>query len=204
VKGRKQNRKKDDDQKDERSRWLFRSPTGGWGRSSLDNAFYSLHTISELCSFGKSSVELVETVQDKLALLRKIPHGKVIAALPCFLGLLHLSHKSAYPWYTSIAQRGHSTHSNMSSTWKLNSPHTLLVLDWDGTVAAHDTLSLIAPSPEALKPYTEAYMADAKVLSDKLGERNTLDNMFQWLDAMEGAPTYLEHMVVHSTNILGL
>lgn len=75
----------------------------------------------------------------------------------------------------------------MSNAWKLDSPQTLLVLDWDGTVAAHDTLSLIAPSPEALKPYTEAYMADYKTLSDKLGERNSLGKMFEWLDAMEGA-----------------
>jgi 2-hydroxy-3-keto-5-methylthiopentenyl-1-phosphate phosphatase len=75
----------------------------------------------------------------------------------------------------------------MSDAWKLNSPQTLLVLDWDGTVAAHDTLSLIAPSPEALKPYTEAYMADYKTLSDELGERNSLGKMFEWLDAMEGA-----------------
>lgn len=76
----------------------------------------------------------------------------------------------------------------MSSSWKLNSPQTLLVLDWDGTVAAHDTLSLIAASPNALRPYTEAYMADAKALSEKLGERNSLDKMFAWLDAMEGRP----------------
>lgn len=78
-----------------------------------------------------------------------------------------------------------ASRSKMSCPWKLNSPHTLLVLDWDGTVAAHDTLALIAPSPQALMPYTEAYMADYKALSDRLGERNTLDKMFQWLDAME-------------------
>lgn len=74
----------------------------------------------------------------------------------------------------------------MSKVTNLDSPHTLLVLDWDGTVAAEDTLSLIAPSPQELKPYTEAYMADYKALSDRLGERDTLERMFRWLDAMEG------------------
>jgi len=74
----------------------------------------------------------------------------------------------------------------MAESKSLNSPGTLLVLDWDGTVAAHDTLSLIAPSPDALKPYTEAYMADYKVLYDKIGPRDSLPKTFEWLDAMEG------------------
>jgi len=68
---------------------------------------------------------------------------------------------------------------------RLNSSRTLLVLDWDGTVAATDTLSLIAPSPDALKPYTEAYMADHKKLSDSFGPRDTLPGMAAWLAAME-------------------
>lgn len=70
---------------------------------------------------------------------------------------------------------------------RINSPRTLLVLDWDGTVAKTDTLSLIAPSPEALKPYTEAYMADYTALSDAHGPRDTMDKMERWLDAMQRA-----------------
>lgn len=87
----------------------------------------------------------------------------------------------------------------MSEVKNLNSPHTLLVLDWDGTIAVEDTLSLIAPSPEKLKPYTEAYMADYKALSNKLGERDTLDRMYRWLDAMEGK---LSLLLVMSTTVL--
>lgn len=58
--------------------------------------------------------------------------------------------------------------------------------DWDGTIASTDTLSLIAPSPEALRPYTEAYISDMKVLAEKMGERDSLDKMYSWLDALEG------------------
>lgn len=78
----------------------------------------------------------------------------------------------------------------MSKVTNLNSPHTLLVLDWDGTIAAEDTLSLIAPSSQELKPFTEAYMSDYKALSDKLGERDTLERMVEWLDAMQGKLLY--------------
>jgi 2-hydroxy-3-keto-5-methylthiopentenyl-1-phosphate phosphatase len=74
----------------------------------------------------------------------------------------------------------------MAQPKSINTPQTLLILDWDGTVAAHDTLNLIAPSPDALKPYTEAYMADYKALSDKMGRRDSLSKMPEWLDAMQG------------------
>lgn len=72
------------------------------------------------------------------------------------------------------------------SQHRINAPRTLLVLDWDGTLAATDTLSLIAPSPDALRPYTEAYLEDYKTLSDSFGPRDTLPRMEEWLDAMEG------------------
>ena len=70
---------------------------------------------------------------------------------------------------------------------RINTRRTLLVLDWDGTIAKTDTLGLIAPSPEALEPYTEAYMADYRALSDAHGPRNTMDKMERWLEAMQRA-----------------
>ena len=36
----------------------------------------------------------------------------------------------------------------------------LVILDFDGTLTALDTLKLIAPSEDALKPYSDAFMAD--------------------------------------------
>ena len=69
---------------------------------------------------------------------------------------------------------------------KLNSPQTLLVLDWDGTLAKRDTLSLIAPSPQALELYTEAYLNDSERLKEQFGERNTLSKMTAFLQAMQG------------------
>lgn len=68
---------------------------------------------------------------------------------------------------------------------KLNSRNTLLISDWDGTLAVSDTLALIAPSPDALKPFTEAYLRDMKKLSDEMGPRDTLQQMKSWLAAME-------------------
>jgi hypothetical protein len=72
------------------------------------------------------------------------------------------------------------------SRLSINAPNNLLVLDWDGTLAASDTLSLISPTPEALEPYTKAYMHDMKELSERFGARDSLPKMTQWLGAMQG------------------
>lgn len=68
----------------------------------------------------------------------------------------------------------------------INARNNLLVLDWDGTLAATDTLSLISPSPEALEQYTKAYMEDMKKLSVSFGPRDSIERMTEWLGAMQG------------------
>lgn len=67
-----------------------------------------------------------------------------------------------------------------------SSRRTLLVLDWDKTLSKSDTLSLIAPSPEALSPYTQAYMQDYAELKKKHGDLTTLPKMTAFLDDMQG------------------
>jgi hypothetical protein len=63
---------------------------------------------------------------------------------------------------------------------------TLVILDWDKTLSKSDTLSLIAPSPEALSPYTQAYVEYYAELRKKHGDLSTASRMTAFLDEMEG------------------
>ncbi|GAC76882.1 uncharacterized conserved protein [Moesziomyces antarcticus T-34] len=66
-----------------------------------------------------------------------------------------------------------------------------LFIDWDETITATDTLSLIAP-PEgeqehgpAFSHYTEAYLSDLKAYETSFGERNTWDRQLEFLAEMD-------------------
>ena len=68
----------------------------------------------------------------------------------------------------------------------------LLFSDWDETISAHDTLSLIAPQPEELSPgattfedLSKAYSNDAQVHNSQHGPAHDLEGQMRFLESLD-------------------
>ncbi|EPQ28262.1 uncharacterized protein PFL1_04089 [Pseudozyma flocculosa PF-1] len=70
-------------------------------------------------------------------------------------------------------------------------PRMMVFLDWDETITAQDTLSLIAPPAgtqqdgEDFAHYTEAYMTDLSSHEQTFGERDTLEKQTAYLESID-------------------
>lgn len=67
----------------------------------------------------------------------------------------------------------------------------IVLMDWDETISAHDTLALVAPPPgtQMLGPdfssYTDAYMSDMDEYTKSFGERDTLERQMAFLEGLD-------------------
>ncbi len=89
------------------------------------------------------------------------------------------------------AARAAAASASADPTNQAESAALQIFIDWDETITASDTLSLIAP-PEgeqehgpAFSHYTEAYLSDLKAYETSFGERSTWDRQLEFLDEMD-------------------